>query len=155
MEFEKLQIIQLSDAATLLSKEKGIYFYFDRKTDKIVYIGLAIESGGLKRKIVTQHLNPRYIEYNAEKHFPEDEFQLHHAFLRISQRGILQKGIDKSTFRKSIGRKIQLRPGEETVNYISEYLYLKVVESENIEELKLLKKNLISDYQPFFNSEIK
>ena len=45
-----LQRIEIVNVKTQLSNKKVIYFWFFKLTDKIVYIGIGIGTGGLKKK---------------------------------------------------------------------------------------------------------
>ena len=156
MDITSLPIINLSAASIILTNKKGIYFWLTKETDRIVYIGVALGVGGLRRRIINQHLNPSYIEYRLQKHTEKDNFQLEHAIHRVSKdTKHIQYGIDKSSFRKSLGRKLKLKPGQYTVNYIIENLYLKVFESEVIDELKTCEVELIQKYAPEFNTSHK
>ena len=120
MELSLLPTLEPTQATTALSNKKGIYFWFSKETDRLVYIGIALGVGGLKRRIVSQHLNPAYLEYRPEKHTTKDKFQSEHSINRKSKDGkTTQCGIDKSAFRKSIGRKLELKPGIDTVQYLS------------------------------------
>lgn len=58
-------------------------------------------------------------------------------------------------FGKSIGRMLLLKPGDETVNYITANLRLEVFESEDVEFIKNLERKLILQFQPKFNSTYK
>ena len=148
--------IGLADVNTLLSNKRGIYFWFDRVDNSIVYIGIAVGVGGLKKRIAQQHLKPKYIEYRPEKHTSKDDYQLKYAIIRLSKKtGQTKQGIDKSAFRKSIGRRLSLKPGDETVDYIKSNLKLEVFESEDIDMIKSMEKRLIIQYQPKFNSAYK
>lgn len=148
--------IDLEKISELLTNKRGIYFWIDKNDNSLVYIGIAVGVGGLKKRIIQQHLRVKYLEYRAEKHTSKDEFQLKFAIPRVSKRTRDTKyGIDKSAFRKSIGRMLQLKPGDETVNYIKTRLILQVFESEGIELIKNMEKRLIAQYQPKFNSAHK
>lgn len=148
--------VELDTTNELLSNKRGIYFWFDNAEGSLVYIGIAVGVGGLKKRIAQQHLNPKYLEYRDEKHTSKDEYQLKHAMLRLSKKTReAKKGIDKSAFRKSIGRMLSLKPGAETVNYIKLNLRLEVFESEDILMIKSMEKILIAQYQPKFNSAHK
>lgn len=68
--------IDLEKINDLLSNKRGIYFWFDIDDDSLVYIGIAVGVGGLKRRILRQHLNPKYLEYRDEKHTSKDGYQL-------------------------------------------------------------------------------
>jgi hypothetical protein len=153
MELEVLPKIEPNIAVLELSGKRGIYFWFTNDTDTLVYIGVALGSGGLKRRVVSQHLNSAYLEFRSHKQSEKDKFQLQHAVCRTSKDGkTLHYGIDKSAFRKSIGRKLNLKPGDETVQYILQNLYLKVFESENVSAIKKLEVSLIKKYEPLFNT---
>lgn len=145
--------VELEEIKSHLTNKKGIYFWFDKSENVIVYIGIATGVGGLKKRIIQQHLSPKYLEYRAEKHTLKDVFQLKFAIPRVSKKtGDTKYGIDKSAFRKSIGRLLQLKPGDETVNYIRANLRLEVYESEDVELIKSMEKKLIEKNQPKFNS---
>ena len=153
----KIPIIFPTEAKEKVPSKKGIYFWFNHKTNKLVYIGIGTGIGGLKKRIVLQHLNPKYLEFRSKVHNKvKDEFQLNCAVTRISKKNkTIEKGIDKSAFRKSIGRTLKLRPGEDTVKYIFENLYFKIYLSNNIDYLKEIEKKLIKIYQPKFNTTHK
>ena len=156
MNLSSLSVIDPQDASNAIPKNRGIYFWFDNKNDQLVYIGIAVGMGGLKKRIVSQHLNAKYLEYRSEKHTSKDQFQLKYAIERLSKKdGSIRKGIDKSAFRKSIGRKLSLKPGNETVSYIIDNLYLKIHQSEEVDYIKALEKKLIGMYQPKFNTTYK
>ncbi|NVK30142.1 MAG: hypothetical protein HWE20_04000 [Gammaproteobacteria bacterium] len=156
MEYPNARKIDLDRVDTLLTNKRGIYFWIDRSDNTLVYIGIAIGVGGLKKRIAQQHLNPKYLEYRSEKHTSKDEFQLKYAIPKFSKKtGKTKYGIDKSAFRKAIGRMRKLKPGDETVNYIKTDLMLEVFESEDVEFIKSMEKHLIVKIQPKFNSAHK
>jgi len=141
------------NAKVLIPKKTGIYFWFDKKLDEIVYIGVGAGSRGLYNRIVRQHLNLNYIEYRPKRHAKKDFFQLKFP-VKGTVKGEIQFGIDKSSFRKNIGRKLNLKPGEETLNYILDNLYIKYKEINNIKKLRKVEKQLIAKYKPMFNEKI-
>lgn len=156
MDINTLPIIDVNEASIHLSAKKGIYFWFNKESHHLVYVGIAIGAGGLRRRILNQHLNPKYLEFRLEKHSSKDEFQLSNSVKRISKKNAtLQIGIDKSAFRKSLGRKLQLTPGDETVQYIYNNLYLKIFESDNIDNIKKLEIRFIKECAPIFNISYK
>ena len=67
----------------------------------------------------------------------------------------LKKGIDKSSFRKSLGRNLKLKPGNDTCNYIFSNLQLKILTSDEIETIKQLEIQLITQLNPIFNTTYK
>ena len=152
---ENLREIDLKNHQNELPVQKGIYFWFDKNSMECVYIGIACSKTGLKGRISRQHLNPKYLESREHKHATHDHFQLKHAIIRLSSNGLMKKCIDKSTFRKSIGRSLELKPGDETCSYILANLNLKVHESSNVDYLKSLEKELIKKLQPRFNTSLK
>jgi hypothetical protein len=82
----------------------------------VIYIGTATGVGGLRNRI-GHHLSPRYLESRSEELRPEDQFQL--------SCGVLLNGrpaVDKSVFRRSLGRSLKLSPGEGTVDHIRQNL---------------------------------
>ena len=152
---EDLRKIDLNDHQNELTSQNGIYFWFDKNTMACVYIGIACSKKGLKGRISRQHLNPRYLESREHKHSVKDDFQLMHPIMRLSSKGIIKKCIDKSTFRKSIGRALKLKPGDETCSYILDNLILKVLESSDKDYLRDLEKKLNQKVQPRFNTSMK
>lgn len=52
----------------LLSIKRGIHLWFYISDSFIAYIGIAVCSGGLKRRIIQQYLNQKYLEYRPEKY---------------------------------------------------------------------------------------
>ena len=133
---------------------KGIYLW-TTQNDEIVYIGIALGKNGLRHRICSQHWNPEYIEFRETMHNSKDAFQLEHAIVKTRRNNQIKKGIDKSSFRKSIGRKLSIEPGIGTCNYIFENLKLKVFTHEDAVFVKELEKNLIASIQPVFNSTHK
>ena len=150
-----LKPINLGLCKNELPTNKGIYFWFNKFSGECVYIGIACNKNGLKSRIYSQHLNPNYLEFRPTKHSRSDEFQLKYAVLKKSANGSISKGIDKSSFRKSIGRKLCLKPSQETCNYILNNLILKVYEVEDEASLKAMEKEMIKKYQPIFNTSLK
>jgi predicted ATPase len=133
----------------LIPKAKGLYFWFDNATDKIVYIGTGSGIKGLYHRIISQHLNPSYIEYRAQVHnLDKDAYQLKYPIIRERDGS---PGIDQSALRKNIGRTYKVKPGLGTVNFIKENFYLKFIEVEKKEELITLEKQLIFEYKPKLN----
>ena len=150
------RIVDLNDLDNQLSSKKGIYFWYDKKDNSLVYIGIAKGRGGLRTRISKQHLRPDYLETRPSKHTSKDGYQLKHAIVKeTSDPDNKKKAIDKSSFRKSIGRTLSLKPGHETVNYIKSNLRLEVHENEDEKFLVSQEKYLISKYQPRFNTASK
>jgi len=153
MDLNSLALIDPKNAYEILSIRKGIYFWFYRGKCEPCYIGIAIGTGGLKRRVVSQHLNPKYLEFRASKHTEKDAYQMANSVERGSKdNNLLRSGIDKSAFRKSIGRKKSINPGSPTVEYIFNNFFLKVFESEDVDMIKKLEVDLIKKYEPEFNS---
>ena len=150
IDISALGVVEPLFAKELVPKSRGIYFWIDRSSGNIVYIGIAVGVNGLYHRVVRQHLNPQYIEYRPEKQTSLDFFQLEFPVQKIVK-GELKDGIDKSAFRKNIGRKLSIKPGTEVVNFIHNNLYLKFYVSHDIKEIKNLEKELIKKYQPCFN----
>jgi hypothetical protein len=156
LKYPNTRKIDLNKVTDSLTNKRGIYFWIDKNDNTLVYIGIAVGAGGLKKRVVQQHLCCKYLEYRSEKHTLKDEFQLKFAIPIVSKKTEETKyGIDKSAFRKSIGRMLQLKPGEETVSYIKTNLMLEVFESEDVEFIKSMEKHLIVKYQPKLNSAHK
>ena len=139
-----------TDLKAIIPKTKGIYFWCTKDSDEVVYIGTGSGVNGLYNRIVRQHLNPKYIEYREDKQSVKDFFQQEHPIMK-EVKGLLKAGIDQSAFRKNIGRTYRIKPGEGTINYIKDNLYLKFHELEDKDELMLLEKELIHKHQPVLN----
>ena len=79
-----------------------------------------------------------------------------HAIEKVDGKKI-KYGIDKSTFRKKIGRKFELRPSKATVDYIKKNGSFKYVPVENIskEILELIETILIGYFKPELNDSKK
>lgn len=155
IDFDELKKIDPKnpDLKNLIPKEMGIYFWFENRSDRLMYIGTGSGVRGLYNRIIRQHLNPKYIEYRVKVHSQEkDAFQLKHPVIRERDKA---PGIDQSAFRKNIGRKFKIKPGIHTVNYIKENLYLKFKEIDDKEELMILEKILIKRLNPFLNVDHK
>ena len=91
----------------------GVYVWYTKATRCPVYIGKAAGGKGLQHRIWAQHLNPGYLEGRAQKMTAADAFQRSCA---VVVRG--QSCIDKSVFRRNIGRRMHIAPGQATVDYI-------------------------------------
>lgn len=150
IELNKLSKIDPKEAVEKIPKNTGIYFWFRKDDDELIYIGTGAGKNGLYNRIVRQHLNPKYIEFRSEKHSLKDTFQLNHPIIK-EVKGVMKPGIDQSAFRKNIGRKLHIKPGEGTVNYIMESFYLRFIEVNNIQQLKQLEIELIKKHNPKFN----
>ena len=152
----KLRTLNYDDIKNQAPKIKGIYFWFNGQD--LQYIGIAKNKDGLYKRIVLQHLSEKYLEYRDTAHSSKDSYQLENSINRISKDGmILRKGIDKSTFRKKIGRKFNLKPGKDTVRYIKSNGLFKIIPLKDIsdEKLELLETIMISFFQPVFNDSKK
>ena len=150
MEIEKLEKILPKDAQLKVTENTGIYFWFENKTNELVYIGYGTGKNGLYNRIISQEFNPNYIEYRESVHCSKDFFQLSNPIIK-KEEGVLKKGIDKSALRKKIGRAYNVKPGKETIEYIMQNLYLKFCEIDDIKQIKELKKNLKKEYKPKLN----
>lgn len=151
---EKFTDVNLFNARNEVPASRGIYLWTTHNND-IVYIGIALGKNGLRHRICNQHLNPEYLEFRETKHNSKDSFQLEHAIVKIRSNNQIKNGIDKSSFRKSIGRKLSIKPGASTCDYILENLKLKILTHEDSAFVKELEKNLIVFIQPIFNSTHK
>ena len=133
----------------LIPKKIGIYFWLDKRTSELMYIGTGSGVKGLYNRIIGQHLNPKYIEYRVKVHNQEkDAFQLENPVIRKRDGA---PGIDQSAFRKNIGRTFEIKPGIHTVNYIKDNLILKYKLIEDKEELMIIEKRLILELKPKLN----
>ena len=126
----------------------GLYVWSSWKGADILYVGKASGLAGLRKRIWSQHLNPKYVETRESRFRPADDFQ----------RGcnVLSGGrvcVDKSVFRRSLGRKFKLPPGHETVRHIRENLAVAWVTftREAAPEIPHLERELIRDLRPSLN----
>lgn len=151
--FDNLKSLDYSNLKQGIPRDKGIYFWF--VDEQVNYIGIAKNRNGLYGRVALQHLNEKYLEFRESKQNPElDKFQLSQAVQTLDAEGNAKMGIDKSTFRKKIGRKFKLKPGSETVSYIKENGTLKFTVINNIEDksLDLIEATLIAFFQPPLNT---
>ena len=151
---DKFTFVNLENVRNEVPSSKGIYLWITHQ-DEIVYVGIALGKNGLRHRICNQHLNPKYLEFRESKHNSKDSFQLEHAVVKTRSNNQVKKGIDKSSFRKSIGRKLSIEPGVNTCKYISRNLKLKVFAHQDVIFVKELEKYLISSIQPIFNTSHK
>jgi excinuclease UvrABC nuclease subunit len=152
LDISKLKKVDPSDSniKMMIPKEKGIYFWIENKSNKLIYIGTASGEKGLYSRIIGQHLRSTYIEYRANKgrNIIKDAYQLKHAIIRERDGA---KGIDQSSFRRSIGSTFNIKPGIHTVNYIKDNFHLKYNLIDNKEELMILEKMMIKKLDPLLN----
>ena len=143
-----------TDLKNIIPKEIGIYFWIENETNKLMYIGTASGQKGLYNRIIGQHLRSTYIEYRANKgrNIVKDAYQLEHAIIRERDGA---KGIDQSSFRRSVGSKFKIKPGIHTVNFIKENFHLKYKLIDDKEELMILEKILIKRLNPLLNVDHK
>jgi hypothetical protein len=123
----------------------GLYGFFLRDGETVIYVGSATGVHGLRRRIWQQHLNPMYLE----PRLPRDTtlFQLRNP---IHRRDLVV--VDKSRFRFNVGQAHSLR-ADQTVDYIKANFVLGFVELPNtdIEEVKRIEKTLIRLLRPSYN----
>lgn len=104
-------------AATLerdhIPPEPGIYVWFDHQSGAPIYVGKGSGVRGLRARIWGQHLNPKYLEGRPQVWSAEDAYQLSCPVLVDDQ-----PRIDKSVFRRNLGRRYRLPPGQGTVDHI-------------------------------------
>lgn len=138
------RILQRED----IPKEIGVYAWYLRTTDELVYIGRAIGKGGLRTRIWQQHLNPMYFENRKEVFNDRDSFQLSNP--------VLNKGkivICKSTFRRTLAYHHSLRAGTDCVAYMKEHFLLSFLSfgTADIQLVKDIEEELINKIQPKYN----
>jgi hypothetical protein len=147
-------LLRKRHAAKTLSRDEipvsqGLYVWSSANARDVLYVGKASNRGGLRGRIWSQHLNPRYLESRETKFIiPADDFQ----------RGckVLRNGkvcVDKSVFRRSIGRRFKLPPGEGTVRYIREHLSVAwvIFAPGLVREIPRLERELIRELKPSLN----
>jgi hypothetical protein len=117
-----------------------------------MYIGTASVQKGLYSKIIGQHLRSTYIEYRANKrrNIIKDAYQIKYAIIRERDGA---KGIDQSSFRRSVGSAFNIKPDIHTVNYIKDNFYLKFIIIKNVDEIKTFEKDMIINLKPLLNKE--
>jgi hypothetical protein len=126
--------------------EKGLYVWYSAASGDVLYVGKAMGRDGLRGRICMQHLNAKYLETRPEKFRGEDAFQL--------GCGVMVGGkvcVDKSVFRRSVGRWQRLAPGEETVRYIIENLEVAWLTGEVVEDIPACERLLIQEMEPSLN----
>lgn len=147
-------LLQTRHQAKALSRDEipvsqGLYVWSSASSADVLYIGKASNRGGLTGRIWSQHLNPRYLESRETKfRILADDFQ----------RGcnVLRGGkicVDKSVFRRSIGRRFSLGPGEGTVRYIRQHLSVAwvTVVPDLVREIPRFERELIRELKPSLN----
>src|SRR5438128_12099859 len=79
--------------------QQGLYVWFGKPSEEVLYVGKASGKGGLRKRIWSQHLNPKYLENRVAKFQAADEFQLSCRVLRGGK-----PCVEQSVFRRSIAR---------------------------------------------------
>jgi hypothetical protein len=97
----------------------GVYVWYAKEAGCPVYVGKASGRKGLRHRIWAQHLNPSYLEGRARKFTAADSFQLGCAVVVRAR-----PCIDKSVFRRNIGRRECIAPGRPTVDYVCQHFEL-------------------------------
>jgi hypothetical protein len=134
------------DLRKTIPKEIGAYTWSTKRNSKLMYVGIATGRNGLYGRIIKQHLNPSYLLTDQDKWREKDEFQIaHYSFLNG------KPAIDKSAFRKNLGREHNLQPGEETVNYIKSNFCLRFIVVPSRESARAIEKEIIQLYEPGYN----
>jgi excinuclease UvrABC nuclease subunit len=128
--------------------KKGLYAWFTKRGDRLVYIGKATGKKGLRQRIINQHLNPGYLETIVSKHTSKDQFQLDNP---IYKNGII--GIDKSAFRKNVARARRLKAGKKSVSYLKRAFNVSFIVTNRLssDEIRELEKKLIKALSPEYN----
>lgn len=150
-EMKDLLLQRRHEASTLtrddIPSEQGLYVWYSTSSGEVLYVGKATGRAGLRKRIWSQHLNPMYLESRAEKFQSEDEFQ--------RSCGVLVAGkvcVDKSVFRRSIGRSLRLAPGEDTVRYIRQNLAVAwLTIADLVGEIPRYEVELIRELKPKLN----
>ena len=129
-------------------KEMGLYAWFTKMGNRLVYIGKAAGKKGLRQRIVKQHLNPNYLETIISRHSKKDQFQLDNP---IYKNGKI--GIDKSAFRKNVARQKKLKAGKESVTYLKRAFNFSFIATNSLsgDEIRELEKKLIAEFNPEYN----
>jgi hypothetical protein len=125
---------------------RGLYVWYSISSDAVLYVGKATGEGGLRRRIYSQHLNPKYLESRPEKLRAADEFQ--------RSCGVMASGricVDKSVFRRSLGRRFRLVPGVGTVQYIRDNLAVAWLTADQLGDIPKAERDLIRELKPILN----
>jgi hypothetical protein len=137
-----LQAAPRHDALTLggndIPSAPGVYVWYAKETGAPVYVGKATGRKGLRHRLWDQHLNPGYLEGRATKITADDAFQLSWAHLKGRR-----LCIDKSVFRRNVGRRLRLAPGRATVDYLREHFAVAWVTLPR-SEISALERGLIA-----------
>tara|TARA_Y100000748_G_scaffold102977_1_gene85858 strand:+ start:1684 stop:2214 length:531 start_codon:yes stop_codon:yes gene_type:complete len=144
--------VDMNKAEEQVPNTKGLYLWKNKKNQKYEYIGIATNKDGLKGRIVSKHLKEDYLEGREKKHsLTKDRFQLENPIFKKNRPN--KKFIDKSAFRKNVGRLLELCPGKETLAYIRNYgtFYFYSFEEIEDEHLEAVETILIASLQPKFN----
>ncbi|MCQ4085870.1 hypothetical protein [Saccharibacillus sp. JS10] len=126
----------------------GLYAWFSKVDEELIYIGKATGSGGLRRRIWSQHLNPLYLECRKNKFTSKDAFQVNNPVIHNDK-----IGIDKSAFRKSVARKYSLLAGNDSVQYLKKHYMIAFESYGDLSAIEIadLEKELIIKMKPKFN----
>lgn len=132
--------------------EIGVYAWYTKSNEELIYIGKATGKGGLRKRIWSQHLNPKYLECRTSKFTSKDSFQVDNPVLHNNK-----IGIDKSAFRKSVARKYFLLAGNDSVQYLKSNYLIAFESYKNLStaEIATLEKELIFKMKPSFNITYK
>jgi hypothetical protein len=125
---------------TDIPAEPGIYVWYFRNTRDPVYVGKASGNNGLRQRIWAQHLNPCYLEGRVKRMIATDDFQRY-----CNVPGQEYPRVDKSMFRRNIGRRKHIAPGQATVDYIHEHFEVIWVALPKV-EVPALERQLISRF---------
>ena len=135
------------DLRGVVPNQLGAYVWSEKSSGQIVYAGSATGNKGLYRRIIGQHLNPKYLLTNKEKwHQQKDAFQIVNFVLSNGK-----PAIDKSAFRKNIGRAHRIRPGEGTVRFIKDNFILRFIVLPSRETALSIEDEIIDLYCPRYN----
>ncbi len=129
-------------------QKSGLYAWFTKRGDQLVYIGKATGKKGLWQRIMNQHLNPDYLETRISKHTSKDQFQLEN---RIYKNG--KVGTDKSAFRKNVARLRRLKAGKESTSYLKRAFNVSFIVANMLssDEIRELEKKMIIEFNPKYN----
>jgi len=129
----------------IISREPGLYIWWNRNSDKPVYIGVALNKRGLLGRVVRQHLCTTYLELRPEKIAKE--------LIVTDYKG--RKATEKSVFRKKVCMKYTLLPGSDCVEFIKNNFLVSLVPITDVQSMTIaeLERLLIEAYRPEFNTQ--
>lgn len=139
--FEKYDPAQVRDKIT---KDPGLFIWFDRASGRPVYIDITNSRDGLHGLVIRQNLSPSYVESRP------DRIKNAHA-VGNSKDG--RPVVEKSYFRKIVSEKYSLKPGSDCVEFIQKNFLIALcpMPGSSREDLVEYGRKILLAYRPEFN----